>query len=74
VVVRGETAGRILEAPEGQGGFGYDPWFWSAELGCSFGQASLTAKNGVSHRARAFAALFAALQARGVVDGGAGAG
>ena len=50
VVVSGETAGRILEGPEGSNGFGYDPLFWSADLGKSFGVATAEEKDGVSHR------------------------
>ena len=51
----GECAGRILEAPAGSGGFGYDPLFFSDDLGMSFGEAGPDAKHGVSHRGRAFA-------------------
>ena len=51
--------GRILEAPEGDDGFGYDPLFFSDELQKSFGAASAVEKNGVSHRGRA-ARRFAA--------------
>ena len=62
VVVSGETAGRILEAPEGTNGFGYDPYFWSADLGKSFGVATAEEKDGVSHRGRALARLVDALK------------
>ena len=62
VVVSGETAGRILEEAEGTNGFGYDPLFWSAELGKSFGQATPAEKDGVSHRGRALAKLVDALK------------
>jgi len=57
VVVEGQTAGRILEVAEGSNGFGYDPLFWSADLGKSFGMASPVEKDGVSHRGRALAKL-----------------
>lgn len=59
----GATHGTIIKAPRGAGGFGYDPLFESAELGKTFGEATLEEKARVSHRARAFAALLAALQA-----------
>jgi XTP/dITP diphosphohydrolase len=55
---RGITAGRILEAAHGTGGFGYDPYFFSDELGQSFGEATVDQKEGVSHRGRAFRALI----------------
>lgn len=61
VEVEGSTAGRILEAPRGSGGFGYDPLFWSEELGKSFGEATAEEKGRVSHRGRAVSALLTAL-------------
>ena len=63
-VFEGTCAGRILETPSGTGGFGYDPLFWSDELGKSFGDATPEEKDGVSHRGRALRALVAALAAR----------
>ena len=57
---RGETTG-VLVAPRGSGGFGYDPCFLSDDLGITFGEATAAAKDGVSHRARALAALLARL-------------
>jgi XTP/dITP diphosphohydrolase len=57
LVCRGETHGRIVEAGRGHGGFGYDPYFFSEELGRTFGEVSTEEKARVSHRARAFAAL-----------------
>lgn len=60
-VFEGECAGRILEAPAGTAGFGYDPYFFSTDLGKSFGEATDAEKDGVSHRGRAFRALAAAL-------------
>mgnify|MGYP001558785542 CR=1 FL=1 len=57
-VALGETAGRILEVAEGAGGFGYDPLFFSDELGASFGVVSCAEKARVSHRARAVQALL----------------
>ena len=59
---RGETAGRIIDAPRGTDGFGYDPYFHSEELGMTFGEATREAKEQVSHRGRAFRALIAALR------------
>ena len=57
VTASGRTYGRILEKAEGEGGFGYDPLFYSDELGMSFGLASAEQKNAVSHRGKALAAL-----------------
>ncbi len=55
--VVGEVAGYITEEPAGDGGFGYDPVFFSPELGMTFAQATPERKNEVSHRARAMKAL-----------------
>lgn len=64
LVRRGETAGRIEGAPRGSGGFGYDPLFWSDDLGKTFGEATREEKEGVSHRGRAVRGVLAALAAR----------
>ncbi|MHB1224464.1 MAG: non-canonical purine NTP pyrophosphatase [Gemmatimonadaceae bacterium] len=61
LVRRGEVAGEILPSSRGASGFGYDPYFLSHELGMSFGEATVEQKAGVSHRARAVAALLAAV-------------
>lgn len=58
VVTSGTTEGLILAAAEGSGGFGYDPLFWSADLGIPFGIASPEEKGRVSHRGRAVEALI----------------
>ena len=56
-VFRGESAGRMLDAPRGAGGFGYDPLFLSDDLGLTFAEATREQKERVSHRGRAFAQL-----------------
>ncbi len=53
----GVCNGRILEERRGTGGFGYDPLFYSDDLGMSFGEASPEAKHAVSHRGRSFRAF-----------------
>ncbi|RMH02262.1 MAG: non-canonical purine NTP pyrophosphatase [Planctomycetota bacterium] len=55
--VEGRVAGRILEAPDGDGGFGYDPLFWHEASGCSFARLDPAAKAAVSHRGQAVARL-----------------
>lgn len=55
----GRVEGRITQQADGAGGFGYDPYFASAELGKTFGRATAEEKAGVSHRARAVRALLA---------------
>jgi XTP/dITP diphosphohydrolase len=55
VTVEGVAEGMILDAPRGQGGFGYDPLFLYPPLGATFAELLPEAKNAVSHRARALA-------------------
>lgn len=61
---RGECPGAILDAPRGEGGFGYDPVFWSVEAGACMAELAPARKNELSHRARALRALRAFLLAR----------
>lgn len=61
IVERGESAGSITTHPIGEGGFGYDPYFLSYELGRTFAAVSLQEKATVSHRARAFRKLVTRL-------------
>jgi XTP/dITP diphosphohydrolase len=61
VAFEGTCAGRILEVPRGSAGFGYDPYFYSEELGKTFGEAAAAEKDGVSHRGRALRALVGSL-------------
>ena len=60
----GECAGRILDAPRGAGGFGYDPLFLSDELGKTFAEATAEEKDQVSHRGRALQSLIAGLKSK----------
>ena len=53
IVARGECPGKILFAPQGENGFGYDPVFYVPEKGCTFAQLPSEEKNRISHRARA---------------------
>lgn len=63
VTRRGVCAGRILTAPRGVGGFGYDPVFWVPERGAAMAELPASEKNRISHRARAFHALRPDLEA-----------
>ncbi len=59
---RGAVEGRILDAPCGTGGFGYDPLFYYEPFACTFGEAPIERKVTVSHRAIALDAMFAYLR------------
>lgn len=64
LVVRGEVEGEIVNAGEGAGtqGFGYDPLFRATELGMTLAEATVTEKQSVSHRGRAFTELLKELR------------
>lgn len=65
----GACEGTILEAPRGDGGFGYDPLFAPAELpGRSMAEASAAEKNAISHRGRAFQQLPGLLAELGLLS------
>ena len=53
-VYHGSVEGRILDAPLGAGGFGYDPLFFYPPFAATFGEASEEQKLSVSHRGQAF--------------------
>ena len=53
IAARGECPGVILTAPQGQGGFGYDPVFYLPERGKTYAELAPEEKNAISHRARA---------------------
>ncbi len=60
----GRVEGRILEAPRGAGGFGYDPVFFYESAGRSFAEMTREEKAAVSHRGQALRQFRAALSAR----------
>lgn len=57
LTAEGFCEGVLLEAEDGQGGFGYDPLFYSKDLHKSLGQATDEEKNTISHRSRALQEL-----------------
>lgn len=61
VVVEGRVDGEIVFPPRGERGFGYDPIFKPEGRADTFGEMDPAAKDAMSHRARAFAKLKAAL-------------
>lgn len=72
----GRCDGRLLERERGEAGFGYDPIFVPAESHLTFAELGEAVKNGISHRARAWAKFAewwraqAALPANGVAVAG----
>jgi len=61
VVVEGRIDGALTFPPRGERGFGYDPIFIPEGSSLTFGEMDPAAKDAISHRARAFAKLKAAL-------------
>lgn len=68
VVVVGQTHGRIVNEPVGSGGFGYDPYFFSDDLGATFAAVTRESKEQISHRGRAFHRLIANALLRAAVQ------
>lgn len=72
LIAEGEWPGLILDAPRGDGGFGYDPVFFDPATGLGAGEMPPEMKNPISHRGRALALLKARLAdwiARGAASG-----
>ena len=57
LIAEGVWEGLILDEPRGSGGFGYDPYFFLAELGLTAAELDATTKNRLSHRGIAMRAL-----------------
>ncbi|MBM3762447.1 MAG: RdgB/HAM1 family non-canonical purine NTP pyrophosphatase [Acidobacteria bacterium] len=55
---RGAVEGEIVQEPRGEGGFGYDPYFFYPPLEQTFAQISKDRKGGVSHRGAAITKLI----------------
>jgi XTP/dITP diphosphohydrolase len=62
LICQGTWEGRILFAPRGENGFGYDPVFYVPTHGCSSAELPPATKNTLSHRGQALRKLLAALQ------------
>jgi XTP/dITP diphosphohydrolase len=56
-VVTGRVEGRLIRAPRGSGGFGYDPIFLPGGFDQTTAEMTAEAKDAISHRGRAFRAL-----------------
>jgi len=62
LICQGTWEGRILDAPQGDNGFGYDPVFYVPEHSCSSAQLSPETKNSLSHRGQALEKFVTALK------------
>ena len=57
LICQGEWEGEILDAPQGDQGFGYDPLFWVSSDGMSSAELPRERKNMLSHRGQALVQL-----------------
>lgn len=57
LIAEGAWHGRILQAPRGTHGFGYDPVFFDPDHACSAAELDPALKNTISHRGQALIAL-----------------
>ena len=64
----GVVEGRILTAPRGAGGFGYDPLFYLAEPDRTMAELDDKTRWAHSHRGRAFHSLMAQLSQRQLIQ------
>jgi XTP/dITP diphosphohydrolase len=62
VIADGVWQGEIIAEARGQGGFGYDPYFWLPALGKTAAELSPEEKNACSHRGQALRALVEKLR------------
>ena len=61
IICQGTWEGRLLHAPVGENGFGYDPIFFVPTHNCSSAQLPSETKNALSHRGQALRQLVATL-------------
>jgi XTP/dITP diphosphohydrolase len=61
-IFQGTWEGRILRAPQGENGFGYDPVFYVPDQGCASAELAPEAKNSLSHRGKALRQLVEVLR------------
>ncbi|MFM1859266.1 MAG: hypothetical protein RL133_766 [Pseudomonadota bacterium] len=59
LIAQGRWQGAISLAAQGESGFGYDPVFFDAAMGCTAAQMTVDQKNARSHRGQAARAMLA---------------
>jgi XTP/dITP diphosphohydrolase len=67
LIAEGVWEGVIIDTPRGDGGFGYDPYFWVPELGKTAAELDPVDKNRLSHRGTAMRAMRELLERGGLV-------
>lgn len=64
LIAQGSWEGKILNHPQGENGFGYDPLFWVPSQNCSSAELPAEVKNALSHRGQALFQLASLLTGR----------
>ena len=59
--------GTVIDTPRGDDGFGYDPFFYLPDQGCTAAELTPEIKNKISHRGQAMQLMVRQLQARGLI-------
>ncbi|HEX5342378.1 MAG TPA: RdgB/HAM1 family non-canonical purine NTP pyrophosphatase [Duganella sp.] len=62
IIADGRWNGVMIDTPRGDGGFGYDPYFYIPSLGKCAAELSADEKNALSHRGQALRALVEKLK------------
>ena len=62
IICQGVWKGRLLDSPQGENGFGYDPIFLVPEKDCTSAELSSEEKNALSHRGQALKCLVRELR------------
>lgn len=66
VIADGFLDGEIIATPSGEGGFGYDPYFFLPQFGKTVAEISAEQKSRISHRGKALRELVAKLKEHGL--------
>ena len=61
LICQGTWEGQIIDTPQGENGFGYDPIFYVPQEKCTSAQLPPARKNALSHRGKALQCLLAQL-------------
>ena len=64
IIAEGRWYGEVTDTPQGEGGFGYDPYFYLPECGKTAAQLTADEKNAISHRGIALRKLVDEMKKR----------
>ena len=67
IICQGTWEGKLLRAPIGVNGFGYDPIFWLDDLQCTSAELDPAKKDKLSHRGQALRQLVNLLKSSGQI-------